>query len=167
MCDKESRTSSTDHRGPITTIPLCSFWDQQLHIWEFLESLGSHGNIVLSGLQLSSWGHGCSPQRAQPDEAQGFSFTRWISLSLCSYVTVSCHWPAHSSSSQADLLCDQAQDLLQVLPHALRNDESEWWTQEISISENTEKIVANKTCSYACGYCPMATVRCSPSVIPM
>lgn len=83
------------HRRPCVTIPLCSFWNQQLHIWEFLEPLCSHGNIEVAGLQLGSRGHSRSFQRAQPDEARGLYYIYWISLvfnrvcmSVCVYTTV-------------------------------------------------------------------------------
>ncbi len=75
--------SAHNNGGPCITIPLCSFWNQQLYIWKFLESLGSHGNIIMASLQLHSRGHSRSLQRAQPDEAQGLCYIYWIYLSIC------------------------------------------------------------------------------------
>lgn len=111
----ESRKASTDahkhtslhthsqNRRPCITIPLCGFWNQQLHIWKFLEPLGSHGNIAVAGLQLHSWGHSRSFQRAQPDGAQeesGEIFTTFLLLYLYSTQTVCVMW---RSVSVADL----------------------------------------------------------------
>lgn len=69
------------HTGPCTTIPLCRLWEQQLHIWKFLESLGSHSNVAAAGLQLSGRGHGHPLHRAQPDEGQALHLTHMPNLS--------------------------------------------------------------------------------------
>lgn len=64
------------HTGPCTTIPLCRFWEQQLHIWKFLESLGSHSNVAAACLQLSGRGHSHPLHRAQPDEGHALYLSR-------------------------------------------------------------------------------------------
>lgn len=70
LCRAASKEAHEHTKSLCKTIPLCGFWNQKLHIWKFLEPLGSHGNVAVSCLQLHSRGHSYPLQGAQPDKAQ-------------------------------------------------------------------------------------------------
>lgn len=70
------------------TIPLCCFWDPQLHIWKFLELLSSHSNVAMAGLQVLSRGQCQSFQRTEPGAAwhRDFSGLLWRLVSILNFL---------------------------------------------------------------------------------
>lgn len=89
-------SSSSSSSSPVCTGSL-RFVQQQLHVREFLEALGTHGYETLSALQLLRRGHRHAVQSAQPERSK---VTRKLNIKQTKRETTPVDWSLRAAHAQ-------------------------------------------------------------------
>lgn len=118
--------------------PVCTsswrFVQQDLQVRQLFEALGTDGDVTLPALQLFRRGHRHAIQSAQPERSIKGQIEALEKKKVCTCRCVSS--PAHGAGAQHSFLRDQAENLLQVLQKAPRDDEAHGGTEDVSISKD-------------------------------